>query len=93
MDTISIDKIIGLLRLQGRDDASYEAKACAHDLSKDVWETVSAFANTDGGTLLLGVSEKETFVLVADLQIDRICDQFMSGMGDGGAAGVLTSPP
>ncbi len=93
MDTISIDKKIGLLRLQGRDDASYEAKACAHDLSKDVWETVSAFANTDGGTLLLGVSEKEGFVPVADFRIDRICDQFISGMGDGGAAGVLTSPP
>lgn len=38
------------LRAQHNDDADYEAKSCATTLSKRVWESVSAFANTDGGT-------------------------------------------
>lgn len=93
MSDMTINEIIDLLRVQGRDNARYEAKACAHNLSKDVWETVSAFANTDGGTLLLGVSEKDGFAPVADFQIDRVCDQLVSGMGDGGSTGLLANPP
>lgn len=89
----SIGEIMDMLRAQRRDNAKCEVKTCARDLSKDVWETVSAFANTDGGTLLLGVSEKDSFALVADFQIDRVCDQLVSGMGDGGSPGVLTNPP
>lgn len=93
MSDMVIGEIIATLQAQGRDTVQYEAKTCAHDLSRDVWETVSAFANTDGGTLLLGVSEKDGFAPVADFPADRICDQFVSGMGDGGAAGFLTNPP
>ena len=93
MDDKAIGEIIAALRPQRRDNAQYEVKKCAHDLSKDVWETESTFANTDGGTLLLGVSERDGFVPVAGFQIDRVCDQLVSGMGDGGSPGVLTNPP
>ncbi|WP_343283714.1 RNA-binding domain-containing protein [Collinsella sp. An268] len=41
-----------MLRAQRRDYAQCEVKTCAGDLSKDVWKTASAFANTDGGTLV-----------------------------------------
>lgn len=85
--------ILEKLRSQGRDDSRYEAKACASGLSKDVWESVSAFANTGGGVLLLGVSEAEGFAPVCDFQADKVCDQFVSGMGDGGTSGRLTNPP
>lgn len=93
MNDKAIGEIIAALRAQRRDNAQYEAKTCAQELSKDVWETVSAFANTDGGTLLLGMSERDDFVPVAGFQIDRVCDQLVSGMGDGGSPGVLTNPP
>lgn len=46
-----LTQAIERLRAQHNDDADYEAKSCATDLDKSVWESVSAFANTDGGTL------------------------------------------
>lgn len=50
--------VISRLRRIESDDAHFEAKACSKGLSKDVWESVSAFANTAGGVLLLGHSSK-----------------------------------
>lgn len=43
----------------------FEAKKAGNNLPSSLWETYSAFCNTDGGTLLLGVSEsadKKLFV-------------------------------
>lgn len=90
---MALAQIIERLRSQGTDDATYEAKSCTVGLSKDVWETVSAFANTRGGTLLLGVNEADGFTPVPDFPIDRVCDQFVSGIGDGGSRSVLENPP
>lgn len=53
-----LDEPLGLiverLRRRGTDDASVEVKACTNKLSADVWETVSAFANTAGWTHYFG---------------------------------------
>lgn len=46
------------LKRTGSDDLSVEVKESATTLSRDVWETVSAFANTAGGIIVLGVSER-----------------------------------
>ena len=75
--------IISRLRLQHSDDELVEAKACAEQLSKDIWETVSAFANTAGGLILLGIDEESDFKPVKRFAIDKVLDQFVSGMGDG----------
>lgn len=84
--------IVGRLRRQGKDDASYEVKECASKLSKDIWETVSAFANTEGETFILGLSEAEGFTPVDNFDRDKVRDQFLSGMGDGGSRGRLVNP-
>lgn len=82
------------LRAQHNDDADYEAKSCDTTLSKSVWESVSAFANTDGGTLLLGVDENKNFTVPPQFDADKTINQFVDGMGDGSKDGAkVVSPP
>ena len=85
--------ILERLVREGGDDSSFEAKKCTSELSKDVCESVSAFANSGGGTILLGISEEDGFVPVTGFQTQRVCNQFVAGMGDGGKPSVLTNPP
>ncbi|MDT0157776.1 ATP-binding protein [Microbacterium sp. ARD32] len=90
--TVTFD--LARLRQQGTDDAHIEVKASARRLSSDVWDSVSAFANTTGGLIVLGLSESEGFAPVDGFEIDVVRDQFVEGMGDGGVQGVkLTNPP
>lgn len=57
-------------------------------------DSVSAFANTDGGTVLLGLSEVDGFEPVVGFAIDKVVDQFVEGMGRANAVGAkLTNPP
>ncbi len=94
MDQHDFAGILARLRSQGRDDGSTEVKASQGSLSKDVWDSVSAFANTEGGLVALGLSEHAGFTPVAGFDIDRVVDQFVDGIGDGKTLGArLTNPP
>ena len=74
----------------------YASKATMMPVSRrnPVWESVSAFANTKGGVLLLGISEDGDFSPVPGFDANHIASQFMDGMGDGNPQGArLTNPP
>lgn len=89
-----VEAAVARLRAQGADDGDYEAKACASRLSASVWDSVSAFANTSGGTLLLGLDENAGFAVPDGFDWARVRDQLVEGMGDGGGTGArLTLPP
>ncbi len=48
-----------ILESQERDQIEF--KKCASELPKDFWETYSAFANTKGGYVVLGISEPKPY--------------------------------
>ncbi|WP_322154576.1 hypothetical protein [Paratractidigestivibacter sp.] len=64
MDAETFEAIVERLRKQGTDDGEFEVKESAVKLSSDIWETVSAFANTTGGVIILRLSERNDFTPV-----------------------------
>lgn len=94
MNAEELKQIVVRLRAQETDDGQVEVKKSAAKLSSDVWESVSAFANTHGGTIILGLDEQAGFVPVSSFALDSVRDAFVSGIGDGGADNaVLSSSP
>jgi len=58
-----------LLELLGRHEwRDIECKAARSDCPKDAWSTASAFANTEGGHLLLGVKKNGSEFELVDMQ-------------------------
>lgn len=72
--------LVARLRLQGSDDARVEVKAAAGGVPKSLWSTVSAFANTGGGTIILGLDESAGFVPADGFDADRVVDQVVAGL-------------
>lgn len=93
MNENELTGLLESLRRMGSDDLNVEVKESATTLSRDVWETVSAFANTAGGIIVLGVSERAGFVPVENFETEKVLDQFVAGMGDAGGRGKLANPP
>lgn len=93
VDEEQLADIVARLKRQGTDDASVEAKTCGLSLTKDVWETVSSFANTAGGLIVCGLDERTGFRVVDGFDPGRVLDQFVTGIGDGGQPALLTHVP
>lgn len=91
MDSEELMGIVARLRTQHNDDENVEAKKCEAKLSNDIWESVSAFGNTAGGLILLGLDQENGFTVPPKFDIDKSIEQFVSGMQPKG--GKLTNPP
>ena len=62
-----------------------EFKSAAGGFPDNFWDTYSAFANTDGGTIVFGVKEKDgKFFLngLTDEQIDKYKKDFWTNMNN-----------
>lgn len=70
---------VARLRLLGADDEFVEVKEAVDKLPKGVWDSVSAFANTDGGELYLGLSEPD-FTPTAGFDPRRMIDSVDTGL-------------
>ena len=60
-DPSAISAMIDHLRRIGNDTGTVEAKAARREAPRDLWKTLSAFSNSEGGTILLGIDESTGF--------------------------------
>ncbi len=78
----SLDMLLRDLDLLG-EMAQIECKESLWRLPQDLWETVSAFANTAGGTILLGVAEQQgRFEVTGLLELEKQQHDLASGLRD-----------
>lgn len=81
---INMAKIFGQLH-KYRENNRIEAKKAVGGLPRSIWETYSAFANTGGGVILLGVAEdkKDKRLYPVDLpDPQRLIAQFLELVND-----------
>ena len=78
------------------EDEKLEYKACFNKLSNDVWETVSAFENTSGGKIVLGVDEVNnsgniSYVSKGIKNPHKIVEQFWSNIANKISSSTITN--
>ena len=80
-----IDLVFRDGRCLNREDGGFEAKSFSEGIPKSLWETYSAFANTSGGTIVLGLSERKDgdgFDVTGVRNADGIRDELWSTLNN-----------
>lgn len=71
-------------RLKGYEWNDIEFKSAQRNVPKSAYETVSAFANTEGGWIVFGVQDRAgRFEIVGVLQVDKVQNDFLSVLRSG----------
>ncbi|MDR0602835.1 MAG: putative DNA binding domain-containing protein [Bacteroidales bacterium] len=82
-----------LRRLSDIEWDDFEVKGASHELPKNIWETVSAFSNTAGGWIVLGVSQKEkTFEITGIKEPERLEQNFTTVLRNRNKFNALITP-
>lgn len=76
-----VSNLIARMRLIGTDNQVCEVKESVRQLPDSLLETISAFSNRNGGTIILGLSEKNGFKLAEGFEAQRIYSSMLN-IGD-----------
>ncbi len=82
MDAEELKASIRQLKSMRTDSQSVEVKESVGKMPSTVVETVSAFANGSGGTIVLGISEKDGFSPAKGFDARRIADALSQACSD-----------
>lgn len=77
-DAQEISELLDGLRRIGGEPEGIEVKSGAGGFPKSVLESIVAFANTDGGTVIIGVDESAGFTVVPLPEISRYRDSIVA---------------
>ena len=75
-----INKIKCLIK--NGESISVEFKKCEYDLPKNIFETVCAFLNRNGGEILLGVEDSGVIAGIEISNLQKIKSNFVSAMNN-----------
>jgi len=68
--------------IAGGEGISTEFKACRNQVSRDVYDTVCAFLNRHGGTVLLGVEDSGTITGIASDAVGQLKKDFVAAINN-----------
>lgn len=78
---LQLDEALERLRIVGTDLRTVEVKAAAGGLPRSIAESVSAFSNTEGGLIVLGLAEDDGFTAV-EIDAAKIAADLASACAD-----------
>lgn len=82
-----------LQRLQDIEWEDFEVKEAVNTLPKNIWETVSAFANTAGGWIVLGVAQrKKRFEVKGVEEVEKLEQEFTTALRSRNKFNVVIVP-
>lgn len=82
LNPTELKALVALLRARSSDLSDVEAKAAANGMPRSVRDTISAFANDRGGTIVLGLDERANFTRADGFDPVRIRDALAGACAD-----------
>lgn len=68
--------------IQGGENLTVEFKKSRTEITKDVYETVCAFSNRDGGHIFLGVRDSCEIIGIEDDKVDKVKKDFVTSINN-----------
>ena len=68
--------------IRGGENITVEFKKSRTEVTKDVYETVCAFSNRDGGHIFLGVKDNGEILGIEEEKVDKVKKEFVTSVNN-----------